>query len=60
MVSGSVKGVAVRRFDSCPDYKIINVMKQLIKQSIIGALYLFATASMGAVIIVALYTMVGR
>jgi hypothetical protein len=37
MVSGSVKGVAVRRFDSCPDYKIINVMKQLIKQSIIGA-----------------------
>ena len=60
MVSGSVKGVAVRRFDSCPDYKIINVMKQLIKQSIIGALYLFATASMGAVIVVALYTMVGR
>ena len=35
-------------------------MKQLIKQSIIGALYLFATASMGAVIVVALYTMVGR
>ena len=35
-------------------------MKQLIKQSIIGALYLFATASMGAIIVVALYTMAGR
>ena len=60
MVSGSVKGVAVRRFDSCPDYKIINVMKQLIKQSIIGALYIFMIAAMGAVIVIGLYTMAGR
>jgi hypothetical protein len=48
------------RFESCPDYKIINVMKQLIKQSIIGALYMFMIAAMGAVVVVALYTMAGR
>jgi hypothetical protein len=35
-------------------------MKNMIKQSIIGALYIFATASMGAVLVVALYTLVGR
>jgi hypothetical protein len=35
-------------------------MKNMIKQSIIGALYIFATASMGAVVVIALYAMVGR
>ena len=35
-------------------------MKQLIKQSIIGALYMFMIAAMGAVVVVALYTMAGR
>jgi hypothetical protein len=35
-------------------------MKNMIKQSIIGALYIFATASMGAVLVVALYTLAGR
>jgi hypothetical protein len=35
-------------------------MKDIIKQSIIGALYIFATASMGAVLVIALYTMAGK
>jgi hypothetical protein len=35
-------------------------MKQLIKQSIIGALYMFAITSFMAVLVVALYTMAGR
>jgi hypothetical protein len=66
-ISGEVRRVIHRRyhihvyrFESCPDYKIINVMKQLIKQSIIGALYMFMIAAMGAVVVVALYTMAGR
>jgi hypothetical protein len=36
------------------------MIKNMIKQSIIGALYIFATASMGAVLVIALYTLVGR
>jgi hypothetical protein len=35
-------------------------MKQLIKQSIIGAIYMFMIAAMGAVVVVAMYTMAGR
>jgi hypothetical protein len=66
-ISGEVRRVIHRRyhihvyrFESCPDYKIINVMKQLIKQSIIGALYMFMIAAMGAVIVIGLYNMAGR
>jgi hypothetical protein len=36
------------------------MIKNMIKQSTIGALYIFATASMGAVLVIALYTMAGR
>jgi hypothetical protein len=35
-------------------------MKQLIKQSIIGAIYIFMVAAMGAVVVIGLYTMVGK
>mgnify|MGYP000427377104 CR=1 FL=1 len=35
-------------------------MKDIIKQSIIGAIYMFMIAAMGAVVVVAMYTMVGR
>jgi hypothetical protein len=35
-------------------------MKQLIKQSIIGALYMFAISSFMAVLVIALYSMAGR
>ena len=42
------------------EYNNMNVMKDIIKQSIIGALYIFMIAAMGAVVVVALYTMAGR
>lgn len=35
-------------------------MKDIIKQSIIGAIYMFAITSFMAVLVVALYTMAGR
>ena len=35
-------------------------MKDIIKQSIIGALYMFAITSFMAVVVIALYTMAGR
>ena len=35
-------------------------MKHIIKQSIIGAIYMFAITSFAAVVIIALYNMVGR
>jgi hypothetical protein len=38
----------------------LNNMKDIIKQSIIGALYMFAITSFMAVLVVALYTMAGR
>jgi len=38
----------------------MNVMKDIIKQSIIGAIYMFMITAMGAVVVVALYTMAGR
>ena len=41
-------------------YNNMNVMKDIIKQSIIGALYMFMIAAMGAVIVIGLYTMAGR
>jgi len=34
-------------------------MKDIIKQSIIGAIYIFMVAAIGAVVVVAMYTMVG-
>ena len=39
---------------------ILTTMKQLIKQSIIGAIYMFMIAAMGAVVVVAMYAMAGR
>ena len=42
------------------EYNNMNVMKDIIKQSIIGALYMFMIAAMGAVIVIGLYTMAGR
>ena len=39
---------------------VLTTMKQLIKQSIIGAIYIFMVASMGAVIVIGLYNMAGR
>ena len=42
------------------EYNNINVMKDIIKQSIIGALYIFMIAAMGAVVVVAMYAMAGR
>ena len=41
-------------------YNNMNVMKDIIKQSIIGALYMFMIAAMGAVVVIGLYTMAGR
>lgn len=35
-------------------------MKNMIKQSIIGAIYIFMIASMGAVLVIAMYAMAGR
>jgi hypothetical protein len=35
-------------------------MRHIIKQSIIGAIYIFMIASMGAVIVIGLYNMAGR
>jgi hypothetical protein len=35
-------------------------MKNIIKQSIIGALYMFAISSFMAVVVIALYAMAGR
>jgi hypothetical protein len=35
-------------------------MKDMIKQSIIGAMYIFMVAAMGAVLVIGIYTMVGR
>jgi hypothetical protein len=35
-------------------------MKDMIKQSIIGAIYIFMVAAMGAVLVIALYTMAGK
>jgi hypothetical protein len=35
-------------------------MKDIIKQSIIGAIYIFMVAAMGAVVVVAMYAMVGK
>ena len=42
------------------EYNNMNVMKDIIKQSIIGALYMFMIAAMGAVVVIGLYTMAGR
>ena len=42
------------------EYNNMNVMKDIIKQSIIGALYMFMIAAMGAVVVIGLYNMVGR
>ena len=39
---------------------VLITMKQLIKQSIIGALYMFMIAAMGAVVVIGLYNMAGR
>ena len=41
-------------------YNNMNVMKDIIKQSIIGALYMFMITAMGAVIVIGLYNMAGR
>jgi len=38
----------------------LNNMKDMIKQSIIGAIYIFMVAAMGAVIVIGLYNMAGR
>jgi hypothetical protein len=38
----------------------LNNMKDMIKQSIIGAIYIFMVAAMGAVVVVAMYAMVGK
>ena len=38
----------------------LNNMKDMIKQSIIGAIYIFMVAAMGAVVVIGLYTMAGR
>jgi hypothetical protein len=38
----------------------LNNMKDMIKQSIIGAMYIFMVAAMGAVLVIGIYTMVGR
>jgi hypothetical protein len=35
-------------------------MKNMIKQSIIGAIYIFMVAAMGAVVVVAMYAMAGK
>ena len=35
-------------------------MRHIIKQSIIGAIYMFMIAAMGAVVVVAMYAMAGR
>ena len=35
-------------------------MKDIIKQSIVGALYMFAISSFMAVLVITLYTMAGR
>ena len=35
-------------------------MEDIIKQSIIGAMYIFMVAAMGAVLVIGLYTMAGR
>jgi hypothetical protein len=35
-------------------------MKQLIKQTVIGTMYMFAISSFMAVLVIALYTMAGR
>jgi len=35
-------------------------MKHIIKQSIIGAIYIFMVAAMGAVVVIGLYTMAGK
>jgi hypothetical protein len=35
-------------------------MKDMIKQSIIGAIYIFMVAAMGAVVVIGLYNMAGR
>ena len=38
----------------------LNNMKDMIKQSIIGAMYIFMVAAMGAVLVIGIYTMAGR
>ena len=38
----------------------LNNMKNMIKQSIIGAMYIFMVAAMGAVVVIGLYTMAGK
>jgi hypothetical protein len=42
------------------EYNKLNNMKDIIKQSIIGAIYIFMVAAMGAVLVIGLYTMAGR
>jgi hypothetical protein len=39
---------------------VLTTMKNIIKQSIIGAIYIFMVAAMGAVLVIGLYTMAGR
>jgi hypothetical protein len=39
---------------------VLTTMKSIIKQSIIGAIYIFMVAAMGAVLVIGLYTMAGR
>jgi hypothetical protein len=38
----------------------LNNMKNIIKQSIIGAMYIFMVAAMGAVVVIGLYNMAGK
>jgi hypothetical protein len=38
----------------------LNNMKDMIKQSIIGAIYIFMVAAMGAVLVIGIYTMAGK
>jgi len=42
------------------EYNNSDNMKDIIKQSIIGALYMFAITSFMAVVVITLYTMAGR
>ena len=41
-------------------YNKLNNMKDIIKQSIIGALYMFAACTFMATLVIALYTLAGR
>ena len=39
---------------------VLTTMKQLIKQSIIGALYIFAMAGFAAAVVIVMYKLAGR